>query len=1387
MSFYDYLNNNNNIEKIDDSTLESLIESFQRFDVIDSQINLQNQKILTETIKDGVMRYVVRNAYIQEAEGKSGGGGGSKGGGSKGEGKGSKEKAKEKGTETKTGEKGGKKEPVDTGATGKIKGKSGLVLKPVSIAGKTGSFMGKRWEKAVADMPGGHPFPKSINDVANEKLGKAAQGGANAELIGKAAEASKSFAKNVSLLHEKLNNRPDVKESMIKQLEHFRESGLQDVAQKNDSSWLNASEKAIATVGGDLSKFYPDKSKLEARYKELAQSGDLKANTLYREMMNRTLEKHGVPKEFFDNPKGWEKENGKLEDKMQVPGEKGKEQGAKVPGKGKEKFPEGPAFDAFMKMGIDMWNKQNPDKPIDAAKMMSNIKNKIKELNTGAKAKGGKEVKVEPAHREEYTSKTELKDKLRAKEQEVNDLKVKHADNIIKMQQEHIKLLKDLVLQGVRRKTAEAQVKGETKSVEKHPLNAAEKPAENNVAVVGKENVAPEVIKNVAEKPTENKINSRESTSRPSGEEIQAPSLKEKIQAAILHPSSFILKAKKDAAIRAKKEAEKQAKRKEAKKQAEKKGNKELAGEAVKEKGQPQAEEGKWDQWINPQDAKDFISGNLDQRRIESVTLNGKNGQQHLLQFIKRKEGEDGLEFRKDTKDLRFERINKEGKRVGLVKGQEELDPGNFPVKITMNVGSNASMFTNKGQVIFAGTNGKLGQDRGVLQLPGGILGPQAGKFGIAKLIGKFEEHRREARQYNREKKAEGRVRIENVKVAMRGENGEIERHIEVPMKAERGGNIEHMIGFQPIGGKEAAMHDMGLTSRGAEQFARGGFAMLKGDLEHGMFMYLDKNGQVAPELKLKPGESVKMDPEMKKRMESVAKGAKDLAEKAVSQASDMGLKNAQEWAKLSPKEVLNNWEQWRDNAGEQGKTKASLLNLAKKLAGYHVAVSEMVKNGKAENLDSFTTSMLTPDFKKKGKNLAENLKNIGAKNYFGGKPILDNKPGQVALEKLVADKKGQLSKTAQGVIKARNKQKAAEKQVKKEAAGKAEKAGQDNVMKGVKDNPNTSPLTPEDHKEVVDIVRGANVSVDAHSHVSTFLNGIKEKAKTVINYLLKGAVSINKEAGGKNAEKLLDMNSITSIEKIGRGVSGGYFAKLKSGMTGVVKVLGTGRTYSGDDALFQTLHEVAAAHVSKQLGQLPSTKGGAITGSVPNTVMTHLKNTEINDIVSVQEKIGKGSEVQGKKVESVWMGHDADDQGLLRKVDQGEINTAAVADFVMGSQDRHRENFGVARTTDGAYHALAIDNGYAFPTSVDKGKFGLNWSSIFSDNSKGSISSADKTHIKEKLSDKYIDSLPLRGNVKQGMKDRRDIVLKMKDYTEVKQAYRDASRGVSWHARILT
>jgi hypothetical protein len=257
----------------------------------------------------------------------------------------------------------------------------------------------------------------------------------------------------------------------------------------------------------------------------------------------------------------------------------------------------------------------------------------------------------------------------------------------------------------------------------------------------------------------------------------------------------------------------------------------------------------------------------------------------------------------------------------------------------------------------------------------------------------------------------------------------------------------------------------------------------------------------------------------------------------------------------------------------------------------------------------------------------------------------------------------------------------------------------------------------------------------------------------------------INREAGGPYARGLLDPKNVTKAWPLNRGgVHEATGVLYRDGSGGVMKALSKAEPLHGPHGVYQPGYETVAASVSNNFGQLPSSTGGAIHGPVPETVVGLMRYGDIDDIVSVQRWIEPGVKFQGKTVDQFLCGREA--VYSISRIDQGEINTAAVLDAMIGAKDRHWKNVGVARTTDGKYHAVAIDNGYSF--HPDPGRIRAWNKSKFATHAKGSISQADKDFIKAKFSNARIDALPIAKDVRAQMKARRKAILKMQDYADL-------------------
>lgn len=117
-------------------------------------------------------------------------------------------------------------------------------------------------------------------------------------------------------VNDALNERPELRESMLKQLEEYHKMGERNATDKNNRTWLDASERAIVLLGGDLIKKYGKDT--QKRLDDLVKIKDSKTNVIHKEIFNKVMKLHDVPNDFLTDPLKWEAKRRSIKDQMKV-------------------------------------------------------------------------------------------------------------------------------------------------------------------------------------------------------------------------------------------------------------------------------------------------------------------------------------------------------------------------------------------------------------------------------------------------------------------------------------------------------------------------------------------------------------------------------------------------------------------------------------------------------------------------------------------------------------------------------------------------------------------------------------------------------------------------------------------------------------------------------------------------------------------------------------------------------------------------------------------------------------------------------------------------------------------------------------------------------------
>ncbi len=107
-------------------------------------------------------------------------------------------------------------------------------------------------------------------------------------------------SQNIKSLNDALDKKPEIRDSMMENLGKLREQAILDEKQGKGKEWLNAVERSMLTVGGDISALHGEAA--ANRAKELGKFTNAREAMLYREIMNKTLSDHNIPKEAFTDP-----------------------------------------------------------------------------------------------------------------------------------------------------------------------------------------------------------------------------------------------------------------------------------------------------------------------------------------------------------------------------------------------------------------------------------------------------------------------------------------------------------------------------------------------------------------------------------------------------------------------------------------------------------------------------------------------------------------------------------------------------------------------------------------------------------------------------------------------------------------------------------------------------------------------------------------------------------------------------------------------------------------------------------------------------------------------------------------------------------------------------
>jgi hypothetical protein len=1242
-SFLTYLNNFSNkvlIEEIIKFDIDDIIQTFDTLDKIDSEflLTLENDNL--------------DNEFLSLLEAKGGGGG--------------RGRMRQKIPTSR--------EKIKAKAQQQDKGKYSIANQPGNykkltlVKGEKKLFQREQWRST--DEP---EFAKSLQKSMKKDLAGAKEKGADGTDISK---KSSSLLDTIKTIKSKLDGNPEVKDSITKQLETYRTNGLNDVEQGKGNDWLDASEKAMVMLGGDLKKYYSGKE-LEKRYDALASTSSGKVEALHTEIINRTLDRHNIPRDYLADPKGWEQKNGKLENVMKVPSEvykspsqqgtqttkTGKEPQAAQTGQSTQATPKQgdkrnwTDFESFVKQMATEFNSKNPQNPVDVDSIVSGIVNQTK-------------------HREGYKTKQDLQATI---DKQHNDI-VAAKDQTIKVQQNMINNL-------LPKKT-----------------------------VIGQE-APPKATEEIVQKTIE--------TASIAAAQRKAAKL------------AFTIKGKR---VRSSEEKRR-----------------------------------KWKGWGEDieNDAKAFVDGTIDPKRVETVSIPG-NGENifHEVSYLKRRDGEEGIRFNGNMQHMKFERVNKKGEVIDdNAPGGERM----LPIKLTVNVG------TNDARTLTASTNGRMGEDRGLILFKQGHVlneeGNPINKAHIASLTGWKAENDKEAGRYYHQKKQEQKVTMEEARVAVRGQDGSIIAHKPILLKVQTGGNIPHNKGFQPSGGADHAQRALGLNKTGANFFGRLGKSLLHGDMENGIGMYLDHTGQIAPETMLSPGQSMPIDPVMKKRMEGSVVDAMNVADKSIRAVQGLGLRFSKEWAGLSSKEMLRRWDEFKKSGGH-GSEKASHLNLVRKMVGHAAALRYMIEQGTARNVDEVVMELKGG----KSENPAKNLIDLGARmiksdpkfaKALGGRLKEAQEGGPL---KILRDKMKAAQNAAEGVVR--------KQRERNKIKQTAEKAPEFNATPVVTDN---TKVSPEEHEDFVNTLNEGFKNERGLSFLGSMLQTLKHKFGKTTSDRVKGYLdkvgALATKMGGPKAEALAKkmISDVASTQPNNSGgVNGSFITNFKSGGQAISKPQESAVINLQKDYTLGTQHEAIAYAASERFKTLPSAQAKGITeGTVPVTAHANGQSS--------QERIVPGSTVQNKEVVRVQDGEDVD---WKNSVAQEEINSAASFDFVIGQADRRSRNMLVAETSDRSHHLVSIDNGMTFPSSRNAEGMHHLWASpeegnwgeeSFVSAAKGTISQADKDHIASTFSDDFINSLPVRNTVKNGMKYRRDHLVASRDFKSMGKFYntmRRQSRG---------
>ncbi len=283
----------------------------------------------------------------------------------------------------------------------------------------------------------------------------------------------------------------------------------------------------------------------------------------------------------------------------------------------------------------------------------------------------------------------------------------------------------------------------------------------------------------------------------------------------------------------------------------------------------------------------------------------------------------------------------------------------------------------------------------------------------------------------------------------------------------------------------------------------------------------------------------------------------------------------------------------------------------------------------------------------------------------------------------------------------------------------------------------------------------------------SKFLENLSPEDRTaVMKYLKFAAISINPDAGGNDKDMLMDrVANATSGKNTSGGVNGARFLKDNNNNRVFVKPAIDGIALHGNhDGILMGLKEATASAISKHLG---------LGDLVPSTML-----------IEIEDKSLQGGDLKGGmyNVSTFIPFKECKDahpflhsnNGFLKnptvpntiKIPEERRMQAVVFDFLISSQDRHYGNLGIKTIDPNHQDLVLIDNGYSQPMQYNNTKQCSQHANMivpatfsYVENNT-QITPAIKDNVRDKLTDEYINTLPLPEKSRELIKWKRDQLL---------------------------